>query len=90
MERSGTVIGAVELRVTAAAHHRGEIGYVLAASAWGQGYATEAAASVLAFGFAQVGLHRVAATCDPANVASRRAERQIVKPPSTLTVAPVM
>lgn len=33
VERSGTLIGAVELRVTAAAHRRGEFGCVLAESA---------------------------------------------------------
>ncbi|WP_028568862.1 GNAT family N-acetyltransferase [Salinispora tropica] len=71
------LIGAVELRVTAAAHRRGEFGYVLARSAWGQGYATEAAATVLTYAFEQAGLHRVAATCDPANVASRRVLEKI-------------
>ena len=77
VERLGTLIGAVELRVTAAAHRRGEFGYVLAKSAWGQGYATEAAAVVLAYAFEQAELHRVAATCDPANVASRRVLEKI-------------
>ncbi|GGN35151.1 RimJ/RimL family protein N-acetyltransferase [Actinoplanes campanulatus] len=77
VERSGTLIGAVELRVTAAAHRRGEFGYVLARSAWGQGYATEAAAAVLAYAFEQAELHRVAATCDPANIASRRVLEKI-------------
>jgi [ribosomal protein S5]-alanine N-acetyltransferase len=77
MERSDTLIGAVELRVTAVAHRRGEFGYVMARSAWGQGYATEAAAAVLAYAFEQAELHRVAATCDPANIASRRVLEKI-------------
>ncbi|SDT00074.1 GNAT family N-acetyltransferase [Actinoplanes derwentensis] len=77
VEHSGTLIGAVELRVTAAAHRRGEFGYVLTRSAWGRGYATEAAAAVLAFAFDQVDLHRVAATCDPANAGSRRVLEKI-------------
>lgn len=77
VEHSGTLIGAVELRVTSAAHRRGEFGYVLARSAWGQGYATEAAAAVLTYAFEQADLHRVAATCDPANAASRRVLEKI-------------
>ncbi|MBO3742415.1 GNAT family N-acetyltransferase [Actinoplanes flavus] len=76
VERDGELIGAVELRTTSAAHRRGEFGYVLARHAWGRGYATEAAAAVLAYAF-DLGLHRVAATCDPANVASRRVLEKI-------------
>jgi RimJ/RimL family protein N-acetyltransferase len=66
------LIGAVELRVTSTSSRRGEMGYVLARARWGQGYATEAAAAVLAFGFERLGLHKVSATCDPENVASAR------------------
>lgn len=77
VEHAGALIGAVELRVTAAAHRRGEFGYVLAASAWGHGYATEAAGAVLAYAFDKIELHRVAATCDPANLASRRVLEKI-------------
>jgi ribosomal-protein-alanine N-acetyltransferase len=72
IELDGHLIGAVELRVTNRVHSRGEFGYALARAAWGQGIATEAATAVLAFAFDRVGLHRVAATCDPANTASRR------------------
>ncbi|MEV0898607.1 GNAT family N-acetyltransferase [Actinoplanes sp. NPDC049802] len=71
VERDGVLIGAVALTVTSAEHRRGEFGYVLARGAWGRGYATEVATAVLAHAF-ELGLHRVAATCDPANVASRR------------------
>jgi [ribosomal protein S5]-alanine N-acetyltransferase len=73
----GELIGAVELRVTSAPSRRGELGYVLARARWGQGYATEAAAAVLAFGFERLGLHKVSATCDPANVASARVLEKI-------------
>ncbi|MFD1371730.1 GNAT family N-acetyltransferase [Actinoplanes sichuanensis] len=72
IEHEGHLIGAVELRVTGRTHARGEFGYTLARSAWGRGFATEAATAVLAYAFDRVGLHRVAATCDPANTASRR------------------
>ena len=51
---------------------RGEIGYLLDLRYWGRGYATEAARAVLDFGFRELDLHRVYATCRPANVASIR------------------
>ncbi|WP_116076569.1 GNAT family N-acetyltransferase [Asanoa ferruginea] len=74
---SGELVGAVHLAVTSGAHRRGEMGYVLAAAEWGKGYATEAAAAILRFGFDEVGLHKVVATCDPDNVASARVLRKI-------------
>jgi len=56
---------------------RAEIGYVLAASAWGQGYATEAISALLSHGFGAMGLNRIEADIDPLNVASARVlERQ--------------
>jgi RimJ/RimL family protein N-acetyltransferase len=66
------VLGSIELRVTSDAHRRGEMGYAIAPAYWGRGFATEAAAALLRLGFDRVGLHKVAATCDPANVASAR------------------
>lgn len=51
-------------------HRRGEIGYVLARESWGIGYATEATGRLLAFGFNELGLHKISATCDPENRAS--------------------
>jgi [ribosomal protein S5]-alanine N-acetyltransferase len=44
---------------------------------WGQGYASEAAAAILHFAFASLGLHRVQATCRPENVASARVLEKI-------------
>jgi RimJ/RimL family protein N-acetyltransferase len=49
-----------------------ELGYRLRRSAWGKGYATEAAAAMLRYGFETLRLHRVIATCQPENPASWR------------------
>ena len=46
------------------------MGYELAPRYWGCGYATEAAAALLAFGFRELKLHRVWAQCIAENTAS--------------------
>jgi RimJ/RimL family protein N-acetyltransferase len=49
-----------------------EVGWRLAHSAWGHGYATEAAQAALAFGFEEVGLAEVVSFTTAGNVRSRR------------------
>jgi len=49
-----------------------EIGWRLARSYWGRGYATEGARSVLADGFERHGLEEIVSFTVPANVRSRR------------------
>jgi RimJ/RimL family protein N-acetyltransferase len=49
-----------------------EVGWRLAAPHWGQGYATEAARAVLAYGFERLALSEIVAFTVPANVRSRR------------------
>ena len=73
----GTVVGGVGLRVRSEEHRRGDVGWVLSREVWGRGYATEAARALLGFGVASLGLHRVEATCDPANTASARVMTRI-------------
>lgn len=53
------------------------IGYVLNRSYWGQGIMTEAAWAVLAFGFGELNLHRIYATCSPKNIGSQRVLEKI-------------
>lgn len=65
------LLGAISLRLTPA-HHRAEIGYWIARAAWGKGYATEAVRAVLAFGFDELGLHRIDAHHYVENPASGR------------------
>lgn len=47
-----------------------EIGYALNKNYWNKGYMTEAANRVVQFGFKELSLHRIYATCRSANVAS--------------------
>ena len=49
-----------------------EIGWRLAKTAWGHGYATEAARASLAFGFDQLALAEIVAFTVPANLPSQR------------------
>jgi [ribosomal protein S5]-alanine N-acetyltransferase len=49
-----------------------EIGWVIHPQYHGRGYATEAAAALLRYGFESLSVHRVIATCQPENPASWR------------------
>jgi RimJ/RimL family protein N-acetyltransferase len=49
-----------------------EVGYHLAESAWGKGYATEIARGAVRYGFEQKGLERIVGVCMPENLASFR------------------
>ncbi|OXS60000.1 GNAT family N-acetyltransferase [Cohnella sp. CIP 111063] len=53
-------------------HHTYEIGWVTAPGLQRRGFATEAARAVLRFGFEELQLHRVIATCQPENAPSSR------------------
>jgi RimJ/RimL family protein N-acetyltransferase len=56
---------------------RAEIGYILASSAWGRGFASEAISALLAHAFDEMKLNRIEADIDPLNIPSARAlERQ--------------
>lgn len=65
-------IGSCGVRVNDPEQREGNIGYELDPRHWGRGYATEAARAILAVGFADLGLHRVWASCIADNVASAR------------------
>jgi ribosomal-protein-alanine N-acetyltransferase len=70
LKAGGRLIGGCGLHVTAGKGGSGWIGYCLARRFWGEGYATEAARALVGFGFGNLGLHRIFATCDVRNVAS--------------------
>jgi RimJ/RimL family protein N-acetyltransferase len=54
------------------AHSRSEVGFILRRDLWGQGFATEALAAVVAWGFRRLELHSVEAQLDSENRASQR------------------
>ena len=64
------LIGSCYLAIRDEAARQAEIGYMLGVDFWRQGYATEAARSVIAFGFETLGLHRIYAEAVSENQAS--------------------
>ena len=69
---SGEVVGGAGLRIADSDDLDANLGYVLARSKWGQGIVTEACQKLLDVAFGWLGLHRVWASADADNVASRR------------------
>ncbi|GAB2566288.1 GNAT family N-acetyltransferase [Gracilibacillus alcaliphilus] len=57
--------------------HTYEIGWVFNSMYHGKGYAAEAAKGVLGYGFIQLNLHRIIATCQPENKPSYRVMEKI-------------
>jgi [ribosomal protein S5]-alanine N-acetyltransferase len=77
LKREGNLIGAAGLRDINAEHSLAELGFWVAVEYWGQGYATEAARTVVGFGFEQLGLNRIYAHHMVRNPASGRALTKI-------------
>ncbi len=65
----GRLLGVIELRLHPP---KADFGYILNEHCWGNGFASEAAISVVDWAFAQPCIFRVWATCHPANIASVR------------------
>lgn len=76
-ELGGEVLGMGELRIRNATHRQGEIAYSSHPRVWGRGVGTDIARKLLEVGFTQFGLHRIFATVDPRNVASRRIQEKL-------------
>ena len=70
LRAGGWLIGSCGIRKEAATAQQADLGYEIAPSHWGHGYAIEAARAVLAFGFQDLRLHRVWASCVAENTAS--------------------
>ena len=77
LKHDDRLIGACTLVFTDVPSREASLGYAYERAAWGQGYATEAARAMLAFGFGELGQHRIWATCAPANVGSSRVLEKI-------------
>jgi [ribosomal protein S5]-alanine N-acetyltransferase len=73
VERSGgALVGDGGLHPLAGLGPDVELGYTLARSAWGRGYATELGRALVDYAFETMGVPRVVAQVEPANTASRR------------------
>lgn len=70
LKSGGEVIGNCGIRQDRPGSHEADLGYELAPWHWGNGYATEAARAILAFGMATLRPHRVWAHCVPENIGS--------------------
>lgn len=57
--------------------HTYEIGWVFNPKYYNKGYASEAARAVLEYGFKELNLHRIIATCQPQNIPSYRVMEKI-------------
>lgn len=77
LRAEGRLIGNCGIRMEMADSQQANVGYELAPDYWGEGYATEAAHSMLAFGFDELQLHRIWAHCVAENVASYRVLEKI-------------
>lgn len=66
------LIGRCGLSITDPDLREAVLWYTLHPDEWGRGYTTEAARAMVSFGFRELGLHRIWADCDPANIASWR------------------
>lgn len=76
LKESGTLIGAIGLSINRA-NHWAEMGYWIGKPYWGQGYATEAAKALVAYGFKELDLNRIQARHMTENPASGRVMQKI-------------
>jgi RimJ/RimL family protein N-acetyltransferase len=72
LPEDGRLIGNCGMRRKLGNEWEGDIGYELAPEYWGRGYATEAARTMVDFGFRELDLHRISSWCIADNVASAR------------------
>jgi RimJ/RimL family protein N-acetyltransferase len=77
LKEGGHLIGGCGIRASNLELREGDFGYCLNRDHWGRGYATETALRLLRYGFEDLKLHRLYATCDPENIGSRRVLEKI-------------
>jgi ribosomal-protein-alanine N-acetyltransferase len=71
------LVGQCGLTVVSARYDEAFLWYSINRRDWGQGFATEAAARLLRYGFEEAGLRRIFAECHPDNLASARVLEKI-------------
>jgi [ribosomal protein S5]-alanine N-acetyltransferase len=74
---SGALIGGCGIRLNPAEQRTGDFGYIFRRDRWGLGLATEAARELVRFGFEDLRMHRIWATCDVNNTASAHVLRKV-------------
>ncbi|MEU4379200.1 GNAT family N-acetyltransferase [Micromonospora echinofusca] len=67
-DTSDRMIGFARLGLTG--HQAAKLGYAIGADHWGHGYATDAASTIVDYGFRELRLHRITAAIGPDNAAS--------------------
>ncbi|WP_379159156.1 GNAT family N-acetyltransferase [Paenibacillus sp. sgz5001063] len=75
LKQTRQLIGGCGIHVSES--RQGEIGYCFNPLFWRKGYTTEAAEAVLDFGFRELELHRIYATCRPENVGSAKVMQKL-------------
>jgi len=74
LKSTGELIGSCDLHFE---KNEGEIGWLLHLNHWQQGYGTELGKELLRFGFEDLNLERIIATCDSENIGSRKLMEKI-------------
>jgi [ribosomal protein S5]-alanine N-acetyltransferase len=77
LKESSLIIGACGIHISNSATREGWIGYCFNKEYWRNGYAIEAAKAIVEFGFKNLNLHRIYATCDPNNIGSYKVLEKI-------------
>jgi RimJ/RimL family protein N-acetyltransferase len=70
LKDTGKLIVACGIHVSNPESREGWLGYCLNPNFWGKGYATETALGLVNYGFEELNLHRLFATCNTENLAS--------------------
>lgn len=69
---SREMIGSAEINIRDNSNRTGEIAYIINPEYWKMGFATEVAECLISYGFNELNLHRIFATCDPRNIGSSK------------------
>jgi ribosomal-protein-alanine N-acetyltransferase len=71
-KETGNQIGKCDIHITDPDLKEGSIGYSFHPNYWNQGFATETTKGLIGYGFSQLKLHRLFATCDTKNAGSSK------------------